>query len=61
MAKLYYRTESGRHLIKEALMNCATVERFFELYGEDEIIKAVYEKTDTKEYPFSSCFSVDED
>ena len=48
MAELYYRIGKKRYLIKECMFGggrIGTVDDFFELYGEDDIINAVYEKT----------------
>lgn len=59
MSKLYYTTSTGRHLVKEALMGFATVDKFIELFGEDEIEKAVYDKTDADDF-FLGCLSVDD-
>ena len=44
MAKLYYATENGKVLIKEAMLSKETVEGFYELYGENEIENIVLEK-----------------
>lgn len=56
MAKLFYASENGGVLIKEALLSRETVDKFFELFGEEEINNLVIEKTG--EYPFQGCFYV---
>ncbi|MFG6320986.1 MAG: hypothetical protein K1W41_05355 [Lachnospiraceae bacterium] len=57
MSKLYYTTESGRYLIKEALLSNDTLWGFYDLFGENEIANIVLEKAG--EYPWDGKFSVD--
>lgn len=56
MAKLYYTTESGKFLIKEAMLNKESVEGFRELFGDDELGEIVLEKAG--EYPWIGKYSV---